>query len=95
MPENLGRFKRMPVYRGTGLGRFHCIYISVKRYILEVEMKTIQGLPVAAPKDSIDEIHLSNDSPDDKLSNGTSFILIVILGVSENIVKFVLLKGQI
>ena len=34
---------------------------------------------------SIDEIYLSNDSPDDKLSNGTSFIVIVILGVLENI----------
>ena len=35
-------------------------------------------------KNSID---LSNDSPDDKLSNGTSFIAIVILEVLENIFK--------
>ena len=27
MPENLGRFKRIPVYRGAGLGRFHCYSI--------------------------------------------------------------------
>ena len=36
-------------------------------------------------RDLIDEIYLSNDFPDDKLSNGTSFIAIVILGVLENI----------
>ena len=28
MPENLDRFRRMLVYRGAGLGRFHCIYRS-------------------------------------------------------------------
>ena len=32
-------------------------------------------------------MYLSNDSPDDKLSNGTSFIAIVILEVLENIFK--------
>ena len=36
-------------------------------------------------EDSIDTDHLSNNSQDDKLSNGTSFIAIVILGVLENI----------
>ena len=25
MPENLDLFRRMLVYRGAGLGRFHCI----------------------------------------------------------------------
>ena len=35
----------------------------------------------ACNEDSIDTVHLSNDSPDDKLSNGASFIL----GVLENI----------
>ena len=39
----------------------------------------------ARKEDSIDTVHLSNDSQDDKLSNGTSFIAIVILGVLENI----------
>ena len=39
----------------------------------------------ARKEDSIDTVHLSNDSPDDKLSNGASFIAIVILGVLENI----------
>ena len=34
---------------------------------------------------SIDEIYLSNDFPDDKLLNGTSFIAIDILGDLENI----------
>ena len=47
----------------------------------------------ARKEDSIDTVHLSNDSPDDKLSNGASFIAIVILGVI--FLKFVLLKGQI
>ena len=36
-------------------------------------------------EDSIDTGHLSNNSPDDKLLNGASFIAIVILGVLENI----------
>ena len=39
----------------------------------------------AHKEDSIDTVHLSNDSQDDKLSNGASFIAIVILGVLENI----------
>ena len=39
----------------------------------------------ARKEDSIDTVHLSNDSPDDKLLNGASFIAIVILGVLENI----------
>ena len=39
----------------------------------------------ARKEDSIDTVHLSNDSQDDKLSNGASFIAIVILGVLENI----------
>ena len=34
---------------------------------------------------AIDTVHLSNDSQDDKLSNGASFIAIVILGVLKNI----------
>ena len=25
VPENLDRFRRMLVYRGAGLGRFHCM----------------------------------------------------------------------
>ena len=39
----------------------------------------------ARKEDSIDTVHLSNYSQDDKLSNGASFIAIVILGVLENI----------
>ena len=39
----------------------------------------------ARKEDSIDTVYLSNDSSDDKLSNGASFIAIVILGVLENI----------
>ena len=39
----------------------------------------------ARKEDSIDTVHLSNDSQDDKLSNGASFIAIVILRVLENI----------
>ena len=39
----------------------------------------------AHKEDSIDTVHLSNDSQDDKLSNGALFIVIVILGVLENI----------
>ena len=39
----------------------------------------------AHKEDSIDTVYLSNNSPHDKLSNGTSFIAIVILGVLENI----------
>ena len=27
MPENLDQFRRMLVYRGAGLGRFHCTCI--------------------------------------------------------------------
>ena len=27
VPENLGWFGRIPVYRGAGLGRFHCTYL--------------------------------------------------------------------
>ena len=27
-PENLDRFRRMLVYRGAGLGRFHCITLK-------------------------------------------------------------------
>ena len=27
VPENLDRFRRMLVYRGAGLGRFHCTYM--------------------------------------------------------------------
>ena len=42
----------------------------------------------ALKEDSFDTVHLSNDSPDDKLSNGASFIVIVILEVLENIFKF-------
>ena len=34
-------------------------------------------------EDSIDTVYLSNDSPEDKLSSGASFIAIVILGVLE------------
>ena len=29
MSENLDRFRRMLVYRGAGLGRFHCTWRSV------------------------------------------------------------------
>ena len=47
----------------------------------------------ARKEDSIDTVHLSNDSQDDKFLNGASFIAIVILGVI--FLKFVLLKGQI
>ena len=39
----------------------------------------------ACKEDSIDTVHLSNDSQDDKFSNGASFIVIVILGVLQNI----------
>ena len=39
----------------------------------------------ARKEDSINTVHLSNNSQDDKLSNGASFIAIVILGVLENI----------
>ena len=35
----------------------------------------------AREEDSIDMVHLSNDSQDDKLLNGASFIANVILGV--------------
>ena len=30
VPENLGRFERILVYRGAGLGRFHCMYREKK-----------------------------------------------------------------
>ena len=33
MPENLDRFRRMLVYRGAGLGSFHCTYIYIYIYI--------------------------------------------------------------
>ena len=49
----------------------------------------------AHEEDSIDMVHLSNDSQDDKLLNGASFIANVILGVWKIFLKFVLLKGQI
>ena len=39
----------------------------------------------AREEDSIDTVHLSNDSQDNKLSNGVSFTAIVFLGVLENI----------
>ena len=39
----------------------------------------------ARKEESIDTVYLSNNSPDDKFLNGTSFIAIVILGVLENI----------
>ena len=29
VPENLDRFKRMLVFRGAGLGRFHCTYCHI------------------------------------------------------------------
>ena len=35
VPENLGRFRRIPVYRGAGLGRFHC-----------TEQNSLKGLKV-------------------------------------------------
>ena len=33
VPENLDRFRRMLVYRGAGLGRFHWMYVCVATYI--------------------------------------------------------------
>ena len=39
----------------------------------------------ARKEDSIDTVHPSNDSQDDKFSTGVSFIAIMILGVLENI----------
>ena len=39
----------------------------------------------ARKEDSIDTVHLSNNSQEDKLSNGASFTVIVILGVLKNI----------
>ena len=43
-------------------------------------------------EDSIDTLRLSNDSRDDKLLNGASFIAIVILGVLENIFEICPIK---
>ena len=56
-------------------------------YVIKCAFRTSVYLKAASTRErySIDEIYLSNDFPDDKLSNGTSFIVIVILGVLENI----------
>ena len=50
---------------------------------------------IARKEDSIDTVHLSNDSPDDKLSNGASFIAIVILEILENIFEIFPFKRTI
>ena len=42
MPEYLGQFRRMLVYRGAGLGRFHCTYIYIRT--LPVKVKIIYTL---------------------------------------------------
>ena len=47
----------------------------------------------ARKEDSIDTVHLSNNSPDDKLSNGASFIAIMILGVLLNIFEICIAWG--
>ena len=56
-------------------------------YVIKYMFRTSFYLKAASARkeDSIDTVHLSNDSPDDKLLNGASFIAIVILGVLENI----------
>ena len=56
-------------------------------YVIKYMFRTSFYLMAASAReeDSIDTVHLSNNSPDVKLSNGASFIAIVILGVLENI----------
>ena len=33
MPENLGRLRRMLVYRGAGVGRFLCMHVCAPRVL--------------------------------------------------------------
>ena len=66
--------------------------IHIRKYPFRIYVILLKVLVSIPKKDLINGIDLSNHSPDDKLLNGTLFIVIVTLGVLE-IVEICLLTN--